>query len=45
MIELVVANDFGDPVYVVGELGSGRVVFTGSYYGHNQPLQGHEREA
>lgn len=42
---VVIANALGDPVYVMGELGAGRVVFTGSYYGYNQVPQGSEREA
>jgi len=42
---VVVRNQFGDPVYVVGEFGEGRAVFSGSYYGYTEPLAGVEREA
>ncbi|MBT4497723.1 MAG: hypothetical protein HOC74_08375 [Gemmatimonadetes bacterium] len=42
---VVVSNHFGDPVYVVGEFGEGRAVFSGSYYGYTEPLIGTEREA
>jgi len=41
---VLIENRFGDPVYVVGEFGEGRVVFTGSYYGYTRPLAGPERE-
>ena len=39
---IVIENDFDDPVYVVGEFGQGRILFTGSYYGYTRPLQGTE---
>jgi hypothetical protein len=42
---VVIENLFGDPVYIVGTFGKGRVVFTGSYYGYNKQLSGPEREA
>jgi len=42
---VVIENGVGDPVYVVGELGAGRVVFTGSYYGYNRVPQSAERTA
>ena len=42
---VVIANALGDPVYVVGQLGGGRIAFTGSYYGYGQAPQGAEREA
>ena len=41
--EVVVRNTFGDPVYVVAEVGKGRVVFSGCYYGYTNPLSGLER--
>ena len=41
---VLVRNTFGDPVYVASEVGKGRVVFSGSYYGYNRPLEGTERE-
>ena len=42
---VVVKNAFGDPVYVVAQVGKGRVVFSGSYYGYWKPLAGAERDA
>jgi len=42
---VIIENTFGDPVYVVGEVGKGRVAFVGSYYGYTKPLEGAEREA
>jgi len=39
-----VKNAFGDPVYVAGQCGKGRVVFSGSYYGYWQPLSDPERD-
>ena len=42
---VVIANALGDPVYVVGQLGAGRVAYTGSYYGYSRVPQGPEREA
>ena len=42
---VVVKNAFGEPVYVVGTCGKGRVVFSGCYYGYWKPLSGPEREA
>jgi hypothetical protein len=39
---VVVKNTFGDPVYVVGEVGKGRVVFSGCYYGYRKKLAGIE---
>ena len=41
---VLIRNAFGDPVYVVGTVGKGRVVFSGSYYGYWKPLSGPERE-
>ncbi len=40
----VIENPFGDPVYVLGEFGKGRVVFSGCYYGYNKMLSGVERD-
>ncbi len=40
---VTVENGFADPVYVVGEFGDGRIVFSGSYYGYSRPLGGTER--
>lgn len=42
---VVIENVFGDPVYVVGEVGKGRVAFVGSYYGYTKAPEGAEREA
>ena len=39
-----VRNAFGEPVYVAAEIGKGRVVFAGSYYGYWKPLKGPERD-
>ncbi len=41
---VIVRNEFGDPVYVAGEVGEGRVIFAGSYFGYNAPLSGAEAE-
>jgi hypothetical protein len=41
----VIANTFGDPVYVLGELGQGRVAFVGPYMGYKQALSGAEKQA
>lgn len=41
---VIVRNEFGDPVYVAGEVGEGRVIFTGSYFGYNAPLSGAEAD-
>ena len=41
---VILDNAFGDPVYVVGECGKGRVVFSGCYYGyHNVSPEGAEK--
>jgi hypothetical protein len=42
--EVVIRNGFGDPVYVVGERGKGRVAYSGSYYGYSRDLDGPERQ-
>ena len=42
---VVISNAFGDPVYVLGQVGKGRVAFVGSYFGYKKPLEGAEREA
>lgn len=42
--EVIVRNTFGDPVYVAAEVGAGRVVFSGCYYGYGSELEGTERE-
>jgi hypothetical protein len=41
----VIENLFGDPVYVLGEVGRGRVAFVGGYYGYQNAPTGAEREA
>lgn len=41
---VLVRNLFGDPVYVAGECGRGRVVFSGCYYGYAAHLTGPERD-
>ena len=40
----VVRNRFGDPVYVLGEIGAGRVVYSGCYYGYQRGLSGPEKD-
>ena len=40
---VVIRNTFGDPVYVLGEVGKGRVVYSGSYYGYAKDLTGTEK--
>ena len=40
---VLVTNRFGDPVYVAGTVGQGRVVYSGCYYGYQAPLAGSER--
>ncbi|OGV61687.1 MAG: hypothetical protein A3K19_24095 [Lentisphaerae bacterium RIFOXYB12_FULL_65_16] len=40
---VVIKNTFGDPVYVVAEIGKGRVVFSGCYYGYTNDLSGFEK--
>jgi hypothetical protein len=40
---VIIANAFGDPVYVVGRFGQGRVVFSGCYYGYTSKLAGMEK--
>jgi hypothetical protein len=42
---VVIRNRFGDPVYVVGECGKGRVVFSGCYYGYKNSLTDGEKKA
>jgi hypothetical protein len=42
--EVIIRNIFRDPVYVAGEVGEGRVVFSGCYYGYKRTLEGTERE-
>jgi len=41
----VITNTLGDPVYVLGEVGKGRVAFVGPYHGYKQQLSGVERQA
>ncbi len=41
---VLVRNEFGDPVYVAGAMGEGRVIFSGSYYSYHGPLTGDEAE-
>jgi hypothetical protein len=41
----VIANTFGDPVYVLGEVGQGRVAFLGQYHGYAHQLTGPEKQA
>jgi len=41
---VVVENLFGDPVYVAGAFGKGRVVFNGCYYGYRKDLSGMEED-
>jgi hypothetical protein len=41
---VIIRNAFGDPVYVIGEIGKGRVVYSGCYYGYAHHLKGLERQ-
>ncbi len=41
---VLVRNEFGDPVYVAGQVGEGRVIFSGCYYGYSNPLSGDEAQ-
>lgn len=41
--KVIVRNEFKDPVYVIGEIGKGKVVFSGCYYSYYHPLSGHEK--
>ncbi len=41
----IIENVFGDPVYVLGEMGTGRVLFSSSYYGYTRPLVAVEGQA
>jgi len=41
---VLMRNEFGDPVYVAGQAGEGRVIFSGCYYGYTNPLSGGEAE-
>ncbi len=38
----MVENLVGDPVYVAGDIGEGRAVFAGSYYGYTSDPAGPE---
>ncbi len=42
---VVIENTFGDPVYVLGEVGQGRVAFVGPYMGYKKALSGAEKQA
>ena len=41
----VITNTFGDPVYVLGQFGKGRVAFVGQFHGYRQQLSGAEKQA
>lgn len=41
---VIVKNKLGDPTYIVGSCGNGRVAFSGSYYGRMGPMKGPEKE-
>jgi len=41
---VLVRNTVGDPVYVLGQVGQGRVAFSGCYYGYAHPLEGPEAD-
>lgn len=41
----IIENTFGDPVYVLGEVGRGRVAFVGQYHGYEHQLTGAEKQA
>ena len=42
--QVLIRNAFDEPVYVAAEVGQGRVVFSGCYYGYEHPLDGVERQ-
>lgn len=42
--QVLVRNTYGDAVYVAAEVGKGRVVYSGCYYGYGQPLEGTEAQ-
>ncbi|MBT6147833.1 MAG: hypothetical protein HOH74_20515, partial [Gemmatimonadetes bacterium] len=41
---VIVRNTLGDPVYVAGTFGKGRILFSGCYYGYARPLEGIEAQ-
>jgi hypothetical protein len=41
---VLVRDEHGNPVYVAGEAGEGRVIYSGSFYGASEAPQGPERE-
>ncbi len=41
---VLVRDEFDYPVYVAGQSGMGRVIFSGSYYGYDGPLTGVEAD-
>jgi len=40
----IIANTFGDPVYVTGRFRQGKVAFSGCYYGYRKELDGVEHQ-
>lgn len=42
---VLIRNTFGDPVYVAGTCGKGRVIYSGCYYAYRNDLSGLERKA
>ncbi len=42
---VLIRNRFGDPVYVAGIHGKGRVIYSGCYYGYANDLRDGERQA
>ena len=41
---VLVRNAFGDPVLVAGQVGKGRVVLVGFFYGRDMPVEGVKRQ-
>ena len=41
---VLVRNEFGDPVYGAGQVGRGRVIYSGCYYCYDRALEGAEAE-
>lgn len=42
--KVIIKNTFGDPVYVVGNVGKGKVIFSGCYYGYTGYVEGTEKD-
>ncbi len=42
--KVLIVNHFEEPVYVAGQVGKGRVVFSGCYFGYRDPIMGKEKD-